>query len=527
MNKRSTGKTGSAADSRLGAVTPLRGVLNRVFPDHWSFLLGEIALYSFVVLAVTGTLLALLFDPSMEDVVYDGSYTPLQGTHMSAAYASALDISFDVRGGLLMRQMHHWAALLFMAAIVIYLLRVFFTGAFRKPRKLKWTIGLLVFWTGLVTGYTGYMMMDDGMSGTGMQILQGILLSIPVAGTWLASSIFGGEFPGDVIIGRMYLLHVLLLPGILAALMLVQIGLRLRQKPIQWPDPRRRKTAVEGERMFPRYAMQRAGLLMFVFAVIALLGGMVQVNPVWLFGPARAADVSALSQPAWYVMFLDGAVRLMPPWELTLPIGDGYAVPPIFWAAVVLPGLLFAVPMAYPFIEARVRRDNREHHLLVRPRDAPTRTALGAMAVTFYLVLTIAGAGDVIALTFNISTNAMTWAGRLGLLLLPPLAYWITHRICLGLQQHDRQVLAHGVETGIIRRLPHGGFTEIHQPLATPDHNGHTDLRYAGRAVPKKMNQLGALAPAVRGFLKPIEGPADLGPGVEADEPHRQHRDAA
>jgi ubiquinol-cytochrome c reductase cytochrome b subunit len=485
-------------DKRTTA-TPLRGMLNRVFPDHWSLLLGEIALYSFVALVVTGTFLALFFNPSMEDAVYAGSYTPLRGTHMSAAYASTLDISFDVRGGLLMRQMHHWAALLFIASIVIYLLRVFFTGAFRKPRQLKWTVGLLVFWTGLVAGYTGYMMLDDGMSSTGMQILQGILLSIPVIGTWLASSIFGGEFPGEVIIGRMYFLHVFLLPGLLVTLMAVQIGLRLRQRPIQWPNPRR-------ERLFPRYAMKQAGLFIFVFAVLVLLGGMFQANPVWLFGPARATVVSALSQPAWYVMFLDGAVRLMPPWELTLPIGDGYTIPPMFWAAVALPGLLFALPMAYPFIERRLRRDNREHHVLDRPRDAPTRTALGAMAVTFYLVLTISGAGDVISLTFKISTNAMTWAGRIGLLLLPPLVYWLTQRICLGLQQHDREVLTHGVETGIIRRLPNGGFTEVHQPLAIPDHNGRTKLPYAGRPVPKKMNEVGALAPAARGFLRPIEG---------------------
>jgi ubiquinol-cytochrome c reductase cytochrome b subunit len=486
-------------------------------------LLGEIVLYSFVVLVVTGTFLALFFDPSMDDVVYDGSYTPLRGSSMSAAYASTVDISFDVRGGLLMRQMHHWAALLFIAAIVIYLLRVFLTGAFRKPRTLNWTIGPLVFWTGLVTGYTGYMMIDDGLSSTGMRILQGILLSIPVAGTWLASSIFGGAFPGDVIIGRMYLLHMLLLPALLVALMLGQVALRLRHEPSQWPGPGRASGNVVGERMFPRYAMKQSGLFVFVVAVITLLGGLFQINPVWLYGPARAADASALSQPAWYVMFLDGAVRLMPPWELTLPIGDGYTIPPIFWAAVVLPGLLFALPMAYPFIEARVRRDKREHHLLDRPRDAPTRTALGAMAVTFYLLLTISGAGDLIAITLHISTNALTWAGRIGLLLLPPLAYWITHRLCLGLQQHDRQVLVDGVETGIIRRRPDGGFTEIHQPLATPDHNGRTALPYADRAVPKKMNHLGALAPAGRGFLKPIEAPAHSSAG----KPHRHHGDAA
>jgi ubiquinol-cytochrome c reductase cytochrome b subunit len=504
------GQTGRAVDARVRVATPLRGILNRVFPDHWSFLLGKIALYSFIVLLVTGTFLTFLFEPSMEDVVYDGSYTPLRGTHMSAAYASTLDISFDVRGGLLMRQMHHWAALLFMASIVVYVLRVFFTGAFRKPRELKWIIGLLLFWIGLFTSYTGYMVMDDGLSGTGLRIASGILLSIPVVGTWLASSIFGGEFPGDVIIGRLYILHVLLLPGLLVALMSVQVGLVFRQKPSQWPGPGRTNANVVGERMFPRYAMKQAGLFMFVCALIASLGGLFQINPVWLFGPSQAAVVSAASQPAWYLMFLDGAVRLMPPWEVTIPIGAGYVIPPTFWAAVALPAILVTLPMVYPFIEARLRRDNREHHLLERPRDAPTRTALGAMAVAFYLVLTISGAGDVIALTFHVSTNAMTWAGRIGLLLLPPTAYWITHRICLGLQQHDRQVLAHGVETGIIRRLPDGGFTEVHQPLATPDHNSREKLPYAGWAVPKKVNHLGVLRPASKGFLRPIERPAQV-----------------
>ncbi|MGN9909941.1 cytochrome bc1 complex cytochrome b subunit [Phytohabitans sp. LJ34] len=494
----------SASDTRLVAATPLRGLLNKVFPDHWSFLLGEIALYSFLVLLVTGAFLAVFFEASMDDTVYDGSYTPLRGTHMSAAYASTLDISFEVRGGLLVRQIHHWAAMLFMASIVLHLLRVFFTGAFRRPRRLKWIIALSVFWVGLATSYTGYMVLDDGLSGTGLRVLSGITLSIPVVGTWLTSSIFGGEFPGDVIIGRLYFLHALVLPALLVALLSAQVALRLRLKPSQWPGPRRTNANVVGERLAPRYAIKQAGLFMLVCAVTALLGGLFQINPIWLFGPSQAAAVSAASQPAWYVMFLDGAVRLMPPWEVTLPFGDGYAIAPIFWAAVVLPGLLVILPAVYPFIEARVRRDHREHHLLDRPRDAPTRTALGAMAVAFYLVLTSAGAADVIALELHVSTNVMTWAGRIGLLLLPPAAYWITRRVCLGLQQHDRQVLAHGVETGIIRRGPDGGFTEVHQPLAAPG----TELPYAGWAVPKKMNRLGALTPSATGFFTPIEQPA-------------------
>jgi len=340
-------------------------------------------------------------------------------------------------------------------------------------------------------------------------VLDSILLSIPVVGTGLASSIFGGEFPGDVIVGRLYLLHVLLLPALLVALLSVLITLRLRQKPSQWRAPGRTSTNVVGERMFPRHVTKQAGLFLFVTGVITLLGGLVQINPVWLFGPSDAAVAAAGSQPAWYLMFLDGAVRLMPPWEVTIPIGDGYAIPPMFWAAVVLPTILIALPMAYPLIEARMRRDNQEHHLLERPRDAPTRTALGAMAIAFYLVLTISGAGDIIALSFDVSTNAMTWAGRVGLLLVPPAAYWVTYRICLGLQQHDRQVLAYGVETGIIRRRPDGGYAEVHQPLATPDGDNQTALPYIGWAVPKKPNHLGVLRPADKGFFTPIEPPAE------------------
>jgi ubiquinol-cytochrome c reductase cytochrome b subunit len=501
------GRTTPASDERRRPATPLRGVLNRVLPEHWSFLLGEIALYSLVTLVVTGVFLAVFFEPSMDEIVYDGSYTPLRGTPMSEAYASTLDISFDVRGGLLIRQMHHWASMLFIASIIAYLLRVFFTGAFRKPRKLKWIVGLLVFWVGLFTSYTGYMMLDDGLSASGLRVLWSITLSVPVVGTWLTSTLFGGEFPGEVIIGRFYILHVLLLPALLLALVAVLIGLRLRHKPAQWPGAGRTNANVVGDRLFPRYAVKQVGLFVLVFGVIALLGGLVQVNPVWLFGPSHGAVAASASQPAWYLMFLDGAVRLMPPWEVTLPIGNGYAIAPTFWPAVVLPTILVGLPMVYPLLEARMRRDDREHHLLERPRDVPMRTALGAMAITFYLVLTVFGASDVIAFTFDVSTNAMTWAGRVALLLLPPVAYWITYRICLGLQQHDREVLAHGVETGIIRRLPHGGYLEVRQPLAPPGPDGRTKLPYTGQPVPKKVNHLVTLRPAIKGFLTPTDPP--------------------
>jgi ubiquinol-cytochrome c reductase cytochrome b subunit len=520
------GKAGQEIDERFKVATPLRGILNKVFPDHWSFLLGEIALFSFITLLLTGTFLTLFFEPSMKEVVYGGSYTPLRGVHMSAAYASTLDISFDVRGGLVMRQMHHWAALLFMAAIVVHMLRIFFTGAYRKPREVNWIIGSLLFWIGFLAGFTGYSIPDDALSGTGLRIASAIILSIPVAGTWVMSSLFNGEFPGEIIISRFFILHVLLIPAILVALITVHVGLVFVQKHTQWPGPGRTNSNVIGERMFPRYVIKQTGFFLAVAGVIGVLGGLFQINPIWLFGPYEAAVVSAASQPDWYVMFLDGSTRLMPSWEIFIPIGNGYVIPPIFWPTVVLPGLLTTLPLMWPFIEARLNKDNKRHNLLQRPRDVPARTALGAMAVAFYIVLTLSGGNDVIADKFYISLNAMTWGGRIGLLVIPPLAYYVTYRICLGLQQHDREVLVHGVETGIIRRLPDGRFIEVHQPLAAPDGDGHGELEYAGWVVPKKMNRLGALGPAIKGFFRPVERPADapVSPGhppVE-ERPERQ-----
>ncbi|MFF5291979.1 cytochrome bc1 complex cytochrome b subunit [Paractinoplanes globisporus] len=499
-------RTAKGVDERYKAATPLRGLLNKVFPDHWSFLIGEIALFSFIVLLLSGVFLTLFFDPSMREVTYDGPYSALRGTSMSAAYESSLRLSFEVRGGLFVRQMHHWAALLFLAAIVVHMLRIFFTGAFRKPREANWVIGILLFWLAFLAGFTGYSMVDDGLSGAGLRIAQAIVLSIPVAGSWLSAALFGGDFPGHLIVGRLYIVHVLLLPAALFALITVHVALVFVQKHTQWPGPRRTENNVVGERFVPRYALKQGGFFMAVFGVISLMAGLFQINPVWLFGPYRAYEVSAGSQPDWYVMFLDGAIRLMPNWQIYL---GNYSIPPIFWPAVVLPGVLTVAPMAYPWIEARRSRDRAAHNLLERPRDNPARTGLGMMALSFFLVCTVSGANDIIADKFHLSLNAMTWAGRIGLLVVPPLAYLVTRRICLGLQQHDREVLAHGVETGIIRRLPDGRFVEVHQPLPPAE--------YAGWVVPKKMNRLGALAPAVNGFFVAVERKPEREPRPEKD----------
>ncbi len=497
------GRTGVFFDDRLRLARGIRPYLNKVFPDHWTFMMGEIALYSFIVLLLTGTYLTFFFDPSAAEVVYHGRYLPMRGVTMSRAYESTLNISFDVRGGLIIRQIHHWAALLFIGAMLIHMFRVFFTGAFRKPRELTWLVGLSMLALGVLEGFVGYSLPDDLLSGTGLRIADAIILSIPVVGTWTSFLIFGGPFPGDLWIGRFYITHVLLLPALLVVLISVHLTLVVRQKHTQFPAHGRTEQTVTGERVYPIYAAKAGGFFFIVFGVLAALGGLAQINPIWLYGPYNAAQVSAGSQPDWYLMFLDGSTRLMPSWEIRL---WGHTIPPLFWPTVVLPTILISLAAAFPFAQARMTNDRARHHLLQRPRDVPVRTSLGAMAITFYLVLFLSGGNDIIAHAFDISLNAMTWGGRILLLILPPIAYLLTYRVCLGLQRHDREVLEHGVETGLITALPSGAFIEVHQPLGPVDEHGRGQLKYAGTPVPKRMGQLGAASPLqhIRGFFYPV-----------------------
>jgi ubiquinol-cytochrome c reductase cytochrome b subunit len=521
------GKIGYELDDRMLVAPWLRRTLNKVYPDHWSFLLGEIALYSFLILLLSGTYLTFFFDASMREVVYEGSYAPLRGVEMSAAYDSALQLSFDVRGGLFMRQLHHWAALLFVAAIVVHLLRIFFTGAFRRPRETNWLLGVVMLVLALLMGVTGYSLPDDLLSGTGLRIISAIMLSVPVVGTWVHFAVFNGDFVGEQIIGRFYIAHVLLIPAILLALIALHLLILVKQKHTQFPGAGRTEHNVVGNRLFPTFAAKATGLIFVVFGICAALGGLVQINPIWLWGPYNPAQVSAASQPDWYIGFLDGSTRLFPPWDINLP-GD-YTIPALFWPTVVVAGLMFTVLAIYPMLERKLTGDTASHHLLQRPRDVPVRTALGAMGLTFYGMLMISGGNDVIADKFDISLNAMTWVGRIGVIILPPIAYAVTYRICLGLEMHDREVLEHGIETGVIRRLPSGEFIEVHQPLGPVDEHGHGELAYGGAPVPKRMNHVGGARRAIRGFFSPIEEPAQVeleqraeGRGLAAGEPERE-----
>ena len=462
--ERVAGTVANYVDERTGAAKWMRKNLQKVFPDHWSFMLGEIALYSFVILLLSGTFLSFWFDPSMQHVTYKGSYQPLKDVEMSAAYASALHISFDIRGGLLMRQIHHWAALIFMAAIVVHLMRVFFTGAFRKPREFNWILGIALLTLGIVEGFLGYSLPDDLLSGTGVRIAHAIIQSIPVVGTYLSFFAFGGAFPGYVFIPRIYIVHVLLIPGIFLALITVHLMLVWYQKHTQYPGPGRTEKNVVGYPLMPVYMAKAGGFFFIVFGITAFLGAVASINPIWLYGPYTPGQISAGSQPDWYMGWLDGLVRMAPPLETYL---FGYTVSwNILLPGLIIPGIIFTGMALYPFIESWMTGDKREHHILDRPRNVPNRTALGVMSLTFMIVALINGGNDLIATHFDLTINQIMWFSRIGIIVLPPLAFVITKRICLSLQRADREAVLHGKETGRLVMLPHGEYIEIHEELS-------------------------------------------------------------
>ena len=509
-------------DSRYHLAAGMRRQLNKVFPSHWSFMLGEVALYSFVVLLISGVYLTLFFDPSMTEVIYDGSYQPLNGVMMTRAYETTLDLSFEVRGGLFVRQIHHWAALLFAASIILHMCRVFFTGAFRRPREANWIIGCLLLILAMFEGFFGYSLPDDLLSGTGVRAaMSGIVLGIPLVGTWIHWALFGGMFPGDIIIPRLYVMHILLFPGIILALIGAHLALVWYQKHTQFPGPGRTEKNVVGVRIMPVFAAKGGAMFAVTTGVLAIMAGIFQINPIWVLGPYNPAHVSAGSAPDIYMMWTDGFARLMPAWELYL---GNYTIPAIFWVVVAI-SIMFGLMFAYPWIEKKLTGDDAHHNLLQRPRDAPVRTGIGAMALSFYIILTLSCMNDIIAYKFHISLNATTWMGRIGLIVVPPLAYFIAYRWAISLQRADRAVLEHGIETGIIKRLPQGEYIEVHQPLGPVDDHGHPiPLPYEGAALPKRMNKLGSAGAPGTGSILTADPPdeqqsnADVIHELEMDE---------
>jgi ubiquinol-cytochrome c reductase cytochrome b subunit len=444
-------------DERTGAAEVARVVLHKVFPDHWSFLLGEIALFCYVVLFATGLYLTFFFTADTRPVTYAGTYVPLDGAQVSAAFDSVMRLSFDVRAGLLMRQVHHWAALVFLAAIVVHASRVFFTGAFRRPREINWLIGVSLLLMALAAGITGYSLPDDLLSGTGLRIVYSVVLSIPFLGPWLAYLVFGGDFPTSELIGRLYVFHIMLLPLLMIGTITVHLGILWLQKHTQFRGGLATEDNVVGRHLWPGQAFRSVGLLFVTAAVLALLGGLVQINPVWVYGPYVPSAAASPAQPDWYVGWLEGALRLGPNWEPTVL---GVTIPSPFLPGIVAPAIIFGGIMLWPFVEARVGGDRREHHLLDLPWEAPVRLAVGSAALTAFIVLTLAGANDVLAVLFNVDVGALTSAFRVLLIVAPLVVGLFAYRLAVEIRARSGRPL--GPKAGsVIRRTGDGGFEEV------------------------------------------------------------------
>ncbi len=438
----------------------LRNLRGRVFPDHWSLMFGQIAFYSFVVVMISGVVLMVPYEPSLGHVVYDGPYTPLRGVSMSRAMESTLAISFEMRAGLLIRQVHHWASLLMVAAIMLHLLRLFFTGGFRRPRRLSWLVVFGLFIVTLGAAQTGTSLPDDMLSGSSMSVIDGVVKSVPFVGSDLSALLFGGQFPGNVLT-LFYPLHVYVLPAVLVALFIALAVLALKHGPAQYAGPGRTNDNVVGQSAVVA-VVKGVGLFCFVVGVSLLMGATATINPIWMYGPADPANASAGIGPAWYLAFLDGALRLTPGWEV---VWWGRTVTLAILVPVTLCSLFFVLLAAYPFVEDWILGDRKDQNLLDRPRNNPIRTGIGVAGVVFYGVLWAAASADTMAVLFHLSVNSLIRLFQVLLIVGPPVALIVTRRICVGLQGRDLDIAVHGYETGRVVRLPDGGYVEDHRPV--------------------------------------------------------------
>jgi ubiquinol-cytochrome c reductase cytochrome b subunit len=463
-------------DDRLGSSKFIQSAMDKIFPDHWSFMVGEIAMYCFVVLLITGVYLALYYSPSQADVIYRGPYKPLDGQLMSESYASVLKISFQVRAGLVMRQVHHWAAVVFMAAIGFHLCRIFFSGAFRRPRETNWIIGLLLLIIVMLEGFSGYSLPDDLLSGTGLRVVFSIVESIPLIGTWLAFDLWGGSFPGTSLIPRLFVVHEFLFPLVILGLLTAHLMILWRQKHTDFPAPGKTETNIVGSRLWPQYALKSGGLFMMVIAVLTALGGLFQINPIWIYGPYTPYNVSAGSQPDWYVGWLDGSLRLWPHWEFR---SWHHEIANPFFPGVLIPGVIFTLMFAWPWIDKKIYNDYGAHNLLNYPRERPFRTAVGVAALTFFTDLTFASATDLIGNDLHIGYERLIEILQYGAFVGPVVAGVIAYKVCVALNRTN----AHPIQKpigGIIVRGSDGSYHTLGDTHhGGGDHNGHSGNGHA------------------------------------------------
>ncbi|MGH8908396.1 MAG: cytochrome b [Egibacteraceae bacterium] len=413
-------------DRRVGLRRPGRKVANKVFPHHWSFLLGEVALFSFVVLVATGTFLTFFYRPSTEIVTYAGQSPLYRGVALPEAFASVIRLSEEVPAGLLIRRIHRVASHLFIAATVLHLLRILLTGAFRKPREPNYHIGLLLLTLALAEGLVGYSLPYDSLAGTGIRIAYSELLSFPFIGEQLAFWIFGGLFPTGDVIPRFFVFHVMLIPALIIALISVHLALVARQRHTQFP-----RRGIDGHRMvvgkplWPAQFQESATLILWIGGLLTASAVLVPWSDVALLGPYVPGEVGNQAQPDWFLFWAEGMLRLLPPVEVGLP---GVTISGPFIAGILLPGLMFGALIAYPFIERRVYGLHGEWHVLSNPLEIPLRAAMSIGTFSFVLIVSAAATNDVLSRLFGIPIETVTGGFRVAVVVVPPLLAILFYR---------------------------------------------------------------------------------------------------
>jgi ubiquinol-cytochrome c reductase cytochrome b subunit len=425
------------ADDRLGTDAGLRCLLDKIYPDHWSFYLGEFALYAFVLLVATGVWLTFVYDAST-----------------AGAFASVVALSRNAPVGYLVRQVHHWSAVTFVAAILLHMARIFFTAAFRKPRELNWVVGFLLLVLGFLAGFTGYSLPFDSLSGTGLRIAQSVLLSIPLVGGWAADVFTGGGFPGPYLLSHLYTLHVFFLPIAIALLVSLHLGMMFYQKHTQFVRDERH---VVGRRFWPDYALRTLAAFGLSVGITLALAASVEINGIDAYGPYLDWTVPNPAAPDWYAAFLDGALRLGPAWE---PRIAGHPIPAVFWPGVVLPSLVLAFIGAWPWLDAFVSRDRAAHDVLVPPTFAPWRVGVGCALIFAGLVLTLAAADDQQAFALHVSVQGLVTFYRYLLLFGSVGAGLLGALLARGLRTHAESAGNKLERVVVLRRMPSGGYAE-------------------------------------------------------------------
>ena len=418
----------SALDERLRLRQPGRKVANKVFPHNWSFLLGEVAVISLVILVATGFFLTFFYRPSTELTAYDGSNPLFAGRALPGAFESIVRLSDDVPGGLFVRRVHRGASHLFIASIVLHMLRVLLTGAFRKPREVNYHLGIALFALALGEGFLGYSLPYDSLAGTGIRIAYSELLSLPFVGDQVAFWVFGGEFPTGDIVPRFYILHVLVLPLAILGLVGLHVALVVRQRHTQFP-----KRGIDGHRwivgkpLWPAQFAESTTLVLWIGGLLALAATFIPWSDVELLGPYIPGEVGNNAQPDWFMFWLEGVLRMFPALEWDLP---GFTISGPFVAGVLLPGLVFGALIAYPSIERRVYRLEGPWHVLQNPLDIPLRAAWAIGTFSFVLISSAAATNDQLSRMTGIPIERWIWAFRTLALLAPPTLALLAYRAC-------------------------------------------------------------------------------------------------